>query len=395
MARQSGRAHWLGKTTMTLKRACVIAGVAESQLGSIPGATVLTLQAEAAAAALADAGLNKSDVDGLFCAGRWGRSQILEIGEYLGIQPSYADGTLVGGSSFEFHLGHAAAAIKAGLCRVAIILYGSTQRSRRERFAAPGSDLGFQFEAPFGLPLPVGAYALAASRHMALYGTTRHHMAEVAVAARHWAALNPNAFKRDPLTIEEVLAAEMIADPLGKLDCCLVTDGGGAVVVVHPDLAPNLPRKPVWLLGQGEAHSHHIISQMPDITWSPAADAGRRAFEMADVGPADIDVTQIYDSFTITVLLTLEALGFCPRGQAGAFVADGNTRPGGAFPLNTSGGGLSYCHPGMFGIFLIIEAVRQLRGECGPRQVQGARLSLISGTGAYLSSNSTCILGMD
>ena len=381
---------------MTLNRACAIAGVAESSLGFVPGSTVLTLQAEAAAAALDDAGLTKNDVDGLFCAGRWGRSHLLEIGEYLGIRPSYSDGTVVGGSSFEFYLGHAAAAMKAGLCKVALILYGSTQRSRQERNVnPPGSGLGFQFETPFGLPLPVGVYALAASRHMALHGTTRRQLAEVAVAARQWAALNPKAYKREPLTFEQVLSAEMISEPLGRLDCCLVTDGGGAAVVVHPDLAKNLRKKPVWLLGQGECQSHNIVSQMPDLTWSPAADAGRRAFAMAGVKHSDIDVAQIYDSFTITVLLTLEALGFCGRGEGGAFVADGRTRPGGAFPMNTSGGGLSYCHPGMFGIFLIIEAVRQLRGECGDRQVPGAKLSLISGTGAFLSSNSTCILGAD
>ena len=381
---------------MTLTRACAIAGVAESSLGSVPGSTVLTLQAEAAAAALADAGLKKSDVDGLFCAGRWGRSHQLEIGEYLGIRPTYSDGTVVGGSSFEFYLGHAAAAMKAGLCKVALILYGSTQRSRQKRTVnPPGSGLGFQFETPYGLPLPVGVYALAASRHMALYGTTRSQLAEVAVAARRWAALNPKAYKRDPLTIEEVLAADMISEPLGRLDCCLVTDGGGAVVVVHPDLAEDLPRKPVWLLGQGECQSHNIVSQMPDVTWTPAAEAGRRAFAMAGVDRSDIDVTQIYDSFTITVLLTLEALGFCGRGEGGDFVSDGRTRPGGSFPMNTSGGGLSYCHPGMYGIFLIIEAVRQLRGECGERQVPNARLSLISGTGAFLSSNATCILGVD
>jgi acetyl-CoA acetyltransferase len=381
---------------MTLKRACAIAGVAESSLGIVPGSTVFTLQAEAAAAALEDAGLHKNDVDGLFCGGRWGRSHLLEIGEYLGIRPTYSDGTVVGGSSFEFHLGHAAAAMKAGLCKVALILYGSTQRSRQERtLNPPGSGFGFQFETPFGLPLPVGVYAMAASRHMALHGTTREQLAEVAVAARQWAALNPKAYRRDPLSIDEVLASEMISDPLSRLDCCLVTDGGGAVVVVHPDLVPSLKKKPVWLLGHGECQSHNIVSQMPDITWSPAYDAGKRAFEMAGVKHDDIGVVQIYDSFTITVLLTLEALGFCPRGEGGAFVSDGRTRPGGRFPMNTSGGGLSYCHPGMFGIFLIIEAVRQLRGECGARQVPDARLSLISGTGAFLSSNSTCILGVD
>ena len=381
---------------MSLYRSCALAGVAESQSGVVPGSTVLTLQAEATAAALDDAGLSKHDIDGVFCAGRWGRTPLLEVCEYLGLHPSYADGTTVGGSSFEFHLGHAAAAIKAGLCKVALIAYGSTQRSRQERvLGGRGNELGFQFETPFGLPLPVGAYALAASRHMAQYGTTRRDLAGIAVAARQWASLNPKAHRRDPLSIDDVLAADMICDPLGRLDCCLVTDGGGAAIVVAPDVARDLRKPPVWLLGHGEAISHNIVSQMDDVTVVPAAAAGRRAFAMAGVRPSEVNVAQIYDSFTITVLLTLEALGFCGPGEGAAFVAAGATAPGGRFPMNTSGGGLSYCHPGMFGIFLIIEAVRQLRGECGGRQVQGARLAVVSGMGAYLSSAATCILARD
>ena len=378
---------------MSLNKVCAVAGVAESRLGVVPDATVLTLQAEAAASALADAGLQKADVDGLFCTGGWGRSQPVEIAEYLGITPSYSDGTLVGGASFVYHLGHAAAAIRAGLCRVALILYGSTQRSRRERgLGMPEARLGFQYEAPYGLPHPVGSYALAASRHMAQYGTTRTHLAEVAVAARQWAMLNPKAYRRAPLTIDEVLASEPIAEPLHRLDCCLVTDGGGAVVVVGPDIAKDIARPPVWLLGHGEAHGHMQISQMADLTVPPSKESGATAFAMAGLTPADMDFAQIYDSFTITVILTLEALGFCAPGEGGAFVSGGRITPGGAFPMNTSGGGLSYCHPGMFGIFLIIEAVRQLRGECGRRQVADARLGLVSATGYVLSSSATCIL---
>lgn len=381
---------------MTLYRNAAIAGVAESRLGVVPDSTVLTLQAEAARAALADAGIDKRQVDGLFCAGRWGRTHQLEIAEYLGIFPSYSDGTLVGGASFEFHLGHAAAAIKAGLCKVALILYGSTQRSRSERtLAMPERELSFQFEAPFGMPYPVGAYALAASRHMALYGTTRVQLAEVAVAARQWAMLNPKAYRREPLTIDEVLASEPVADPLHRLDCCLVTDGGGAVVVVSPEFTRDLKKPPVWLLGHGEAQSHMLVSQMKDITVSPAKAAGERAFAMAGLTPRDIDLLQIYDSFTITVILTLEALGFCAPGEGGAFVSGGRIAPGGEVALNTSGGGLSYCHPGMFGIFLIIEAVRQLRGECGARQAGSPRTAIVSGTGGILSANATCILARD
>lgn len=381
---------------MSLKRACAIAGVAESRLGVVPDSTVMTLQAEAMVAALAEAGLEKSDVDGLFSSASWGRLPQLQTAEYLGIRPSYSDNTSVGGASFEFHLGHAAAAIQAGLCKVAVILYGSTQRSRRERrIFETHSDLGYQYEAPYGLPVPVGAYALAASRHMAQYGTTSEQMADLAVATRGWAQLNPVAYKREPLTVEEVLASDMIASPLRRHDCCLVTDGGGCVVVVSPEIAKTLPKAPVWLLGQGEAHSHAQISEMPDLTVTPAVESGKRAFAMAGVTHSDLDVVEIYDSFTITVLLTLESLGFCKPGESGPFVSGGRTAPGGEFPLNTMGGGLSYCHPGQYGIFLLIEAVRQLRGECGDRQVAGATLALASGTGGVLSSNSTCILGLE
>ncbi|MCZ6590329.1 MAG: acetyl-CoA acetyltransferase [Alphaproteobacteria bacterium] len=381
---------------MSLKKACAIAGVAESRLGVVPDSTVMTLQAEAMVAALAEAGLEKSDVDAVFSSGNWGRLPQLQAAEYLGIRPSYSDNTSVGGASFEFHLGHAAAAIQAGLCKVAVILYGSTQRSRRERrIFETHTDLGYQYEVPYGLPIPVGAYALAASRHMAQYGTTSEQMAELAVATRAWAQLNPAAYRRDPLTVDEVLASDMIASPLHRLDCCLVTDGGGCIVVVSPEIAKSMPKAPVWLLGQGEAHSHAQISEMPELTVTPAAQSGKRAFAMAGIKHGDLDVVEIYDSFTITVLLTLESLGFCKPGESGAFVTGGRTAPGGEFPLNTNGGGLSYCHPGQYGIFLLIEAVRQLRGECGDRQVADATLALASGTGGVLSSNSTCILGLE
>ena len=381
---------------MSLKKACAIAGVAESRLGVVPDSTVMTLQAEAMVAALADAGLEKSDVDAVFISGNWGRLPQLQVAEYLGIRPRYSDNTSVGGASFEFHLGHAAAAIQAGLCNVAVILYGSTQRSRRERrIFETHADLGYQYEAPYGLPIPVGAYALAASRHMAQYGTTAEQLADLAVSTRAWAQLNPVAYRRERLTVDEVLASDIIASPLHRLDCCLVTDGGGCVVVVSPEIAETLPKAPVWLLGQGEAHSHAQISEMPDLTVTPAVESGKRAFAMAGISHRDLDVVEIYDSFTITVLLTLESLGFCKPGESGAFVSGGRTAPGGAFPLNTNGGGLSYCHPGQYGIFLLIEAVRQLRGECGDHQVAGAALALASGTGGVLSSSSTCILGVE
>src|SRR5690606_31322149 len=213
--------------------------------------------------------------------------------------------------------------------------------------------------------------------------------------ARKWAQLNPKAFKRDPLTIEDVLAAQPVAEPLHRLDCWLVTDGGGAVVVVSPERAKRRPKRPGWLLGHGESHSHMLISQMPDLLMSPAREGGERAFAMAGLTHHDIEVLQIYDSFTITVLLTLEALGFCSPGESAAYISGGRTAPGGEVALNTSGGGLSYCHPGMFGIFLIIEAVRQLRGECGERQVENAQTALVHGTGGVLSSCATVILGRE
>lgn len=374
-----------------------IVGAAESDLGYTPGKTVLQLQAQAARAALDDAGLQFGDVDALFCAGNWTWSPNLMLAEYLGIKPKYTDTTNIGGSSFEAHIGHAVAGIEAGLFEVALIAYGSTQRSDRSRGRGPHAfRLTEQYEGPFGLPTPVGAYALAAMRHMFEYGTTSEQLAEVAVATRKWATLNEKAMKREPITIDDVLNSRWIAEPLHLLDCCLVTDGGGAVVVTSAARALQTRKAPVWILGHGESHTHNSITNMPDLAVHQAAAAsGRAAFAMAGLTPEQMDVVEIYDSFTITVILTLEALGFCGRGEGGPFVSGQRTAPGGPFPMNTNGGGLSYCHPGMYGIFLLIEATRQLRGECGPRQVEGARLALAHGTGGVLSSAATVILGKD
>jgi acetyl-CoA acetyltransferase len=224
---------------------------------------------------------------------------------------------------------------------------------------------------------------------------TPEQLAEVAVAARAWAGLNPKAFKREPITIADVLDSTMISTPLRRLDCCLVTDGGGAVVVVRADRARDLAKPPVWLLGHGHSHSHLTIANMPDLTTTSAAQSGASALAMAGVTHDEVDVAQIYDSFTITVLLSLEALGFCGPGESGAFVEGGRTAPGGDFPMNTNGGGLSYCHPGMYGIFTLIEATRQLRGECGDRQVEDAKIALCNGTGGMLSSAATVVLARD
>ncbi|MEW9668088.1 acetyl-CoA acetyltransferase [Ammoniphilus sp. 3BR4] len=378
---------------MKSERVAAIVGVAESDLGEVPGKSVLQLQAQAAKRALDDAGFTKDDVDALFTTASWAHFPQLMLAEYLGIQPRYSGGTNIGGSSFESHVAHAMAAIQAGLIDVALITYGSTNRSNRN---APGqAQLTLKYEEPFGFPSPVGHYAMAAMRHMHQYGTTSEQLAEIAVATRKWAMLNEKAFMRKPLTVEDVLASPMISEPLHLLDCCLVTDGGGAVVVASAKAAARAKKPPVWILGHGEMTTHNSVTHMPDLTVTGAKESGRRAMEMAGITHDEIDVVQVYDSFTITVLLTLEALGFCKPGEGGDFVCGQRTAPGGAFPLNTSGGGLSYCHPGMFGIFLLIEAARQLRGECGERQVKDAKISLVNGTGGTLSSTSTLILGRD
>lgn len=375
-----------------------IVGVAESDLGVVGPKTVLQLQAQAAKAALEEAGLTLRDVDAVFTAGSdWGWAPSMLLAEYLGIQPKVTDSTNIGGSSFEADVGHAASAIKQGVCEVALITYGSTQRSSASRGLGRSGPVSYmeQFERVYGPPLPVGAYAMAATRHMHEFGTTPEQLAEVAVATRKWANLNPKAYKRDLITIEDVLASPYIAEPLHLLDCCLVTDGGGAVVVTSLERARSCRKAPVRVLGHAETHTHNTISNMPDLTRTGAYQTGPRALAMAGVRHADLDVVEIYDSFTITVLLTLEGLGFCGRGESGGFVQGQRTAPGGPFPLNTNGGGLSYCHPGMYGIFLLIEATRQLRGEAGPRQVPDARLALVHGTGGVLSSSATCILARD
>lgn len=380
-----------------------IAGIGEVDLenGKVKdGLSVLQIQALAAKDALEDAGIEKDEVDGIFTAGMWhqpgyGTQTSAVLSEYLGIQPSYTDSTNIGGSSFEAHVGHAASAIKEGKCEVALIVYGSTQRSERSRNTGMPPILTAQYESPFGLPFPIGSYAMAANRYMHEYNVGSESLAEVAVAAREWAKLNPKAMKRGNLTIDDVLNSPLIADPLHKLDCCLVTDGAGAVVLVSPERAKKMKHTPVWVLGHGESHSHWSIQAMPDLTVSSARESAKAAFDMSGLTHDDIDVVQVYDSFTITVLITLESLGFCKPGEATDFIKSKGIGPGGDFPLNTNGGGLSYCHPGMYGIFLLIEAVRQLRGDSGDRQVKDAKTVLVNGTGGVLSSTSVCILGRD
>jgi len=385
-----------------MAREAVIVGVGDVPLQGgrvVGGGSVLQVQARAAKAALDDARIPMRDVDGLFVAGLWGvpgpgQLPSVTLGEYLGIHPRFADTTNIGGSAFEAHVAHAAIAIERGLCDVALIAYGSVQKSERSRtLGGRPAVLTMQFENVWGIPQPVGGYALAARRHMHEFATTEEQLAEVAVATRKWATMNPAATMRDPLTIDDVMASPRIADPLKLLDCCLVTDGAGAVVMTTAENAKACGVKPIHVRGFGEAHTHWSIGAMPDLARLTAAEmSGKRAFEMAGVGHDAIDVVECYDSFTITVLMTLEALGFCKPGEGGAFVSGQRTAPGGPFPMNTNGGGLSYCHPGMYGIFLLIEAVRQLRGEAGERQVRDAATALVHGTGGTLSSGATVIL---
>ncbi|OWT58987.1 acetyl-CoA acetyltransferase [Candidimonas nitroreducens] len=376
-----------------LKRgSCAIVGVAESDLGKVAeGLSPLDLMAQAVVRALDDCGLKTSDVDALFSAATQSRMPTLALTEYLGIRPNYGDSTYLGGSSFMTHLAHAQAAIEAGLCEVAVIAYGSTLRTAG-RTGAVVRDFN-PYESPYKPFLPSSAYALAASRHMHLYGTRREHLAEVAVAARLWALLNPAAWEKEPLTAEQVLGSRMVSYPLSVRDCCLVTDGGGAVVVTSAARARHLRKPPVYVLGCGESQAHQTISNMPDLTVTAARESGAAAYAMAGLKPADVDVREIYDAFTITTLLFLEDLGFCGKGEGGFFVADGKLRPGGTLPTNTNGGGLSYGHPGMYGLFLLIEAARQIRGECGERQVANCEVALAHGNGGVLASQSTVILG--
>jgi acetyl-CoA C-acetyltransferase len=382
-----------------VSRKAAIVGAYEHPTRFAPGRSALQLQAECAREALSDAGLQNEDVDALYTSGVPGLGGII-LAEYLNLKPRHIDTTSVGGASFEFHISHVLAAIAAGQCQVALITYGSTARSERiaigtgpPRFPVTPAD---SMEAPYGLTL-VGNYALVAQRHMHQYGTTSEQLAEIAVATRYHASFNPHAKYRKPITVEDVLDSRLIADPLHLLDCCLISDGAGAIVVASPRKARYCNKPPAWVLGAGEAVEHTSLGNR-DLTFTAAKQSGEQAFAMADLRPRDIDVCLLYDSYTITVLCTLEDLGFCKKGQAGSFVEDGRLRFDGKLPLNTDGGALSSNDPGMRGIFLLIEATRQLRGEAGPTQVKRCRAALCHGTGGALGtrhSGSTVILGRD
>ncbi|WP_375262998.1 thiolase [Palleronia sp.] len=370
-----------------------IVGMATAGVGEAPGFTAMELLGQAAVRAVNDAGLKLQDIDGVFAATSSHAFPTMSVVEYLGLKPRFFDSTNVGGSSFEMHLLQATLALQTGLCDAALVCYGSNQRTAGGRLVSMSEPQWH--ETPYKPRHPITAYALATSRHMAEYGTKREDLADVALAARDWANLNPEAFARGPLTKDEVMSARMISDPLTKADCCLVTDGAAACVLVRADRARDLPGKPVYFMGAGAANYHRSIVAMPDLTTTAAAQSGPRAMEMAGVSHDDIDVVMLYDAFTINTILFLEDLGFCPKGEGGRFVQDGRIAPGGELAVNTNGGGLSCVHPGMYGLFLIAEAVAQIRGEAGERQIEDCTYALCHGNGGTLSSQCTAILGSE
>jgi acetyl-CoA acetyltransferase len=372
-----------------------IVGAAETDaVGVLPETSGLQLHAEAALNALADAGITKNEIDGVLCAGQ----SPVAVAEYLGIVPTFLDGTSVGGCSFMLHVRHAAAAIKAGLCKTALITHGQSGRSRvgeGGRWGGGRSSPGGQFEEPYGVTGPPTRFTIPIARHMKEFGTTPEQMASVAVATRRWAERNPRAMMRDPITVEDVLSSRYIAWPVHLLECCLVTDGGGALVVVGAERAKDFPKKPVYLLGSGESGEHSMISMMHDFTESRAFKvSGDLAFAEAGIERKDIDHAMFYDAFAHTPMFALEGLGFVGKGESGPFFAEMRTAPGGDFPLNTNGGGLSYTHTGMYGMFAIQESVRQLRGEAAA-QLDGVRTSIAHGVGGMFHAAGTLILTND
>ena len=371
----------------------IIAGAAETdEIGRLPGHSTLGLHIEAARNAVADAGLTMKDIDGIATVSAPGPVQVAHA---LGIYPGRIDGTGIGGTSFLLHVRHAAAAIQAGYAKTILITHGESGRSRvgvaprRIDLSSPAG----QFEAPYGTLGPPTTFTIPALRYMKEYGLTHQQLAYVAVAQRQWAAKNPRAMFRDIITVEDVLASRIVAYPFHLLECCLVTDGGGALVVTSADRAADFPKPPVHVLGTGEASETPMISQMVDFTESQAfRQAGRRAFAEAGITVADVNHLMIYDAFAHVPIYGLEALGFVGKGEGGAFIAEGNTEPGGALPLNTNGGGLSYTHTGMYGMFAIQEGVRQIRGEAAA-QVDGPDISVVLGNGGMFATAGVLVLG--
>jgi acetyl-CoA acetyltransferase len=363
------------------------------EIGVLPGKSQLALHLEAITNALRDAGLQAKEVDGIFTAGQ--HSPAL-LGEALGVTPRYVDGTTVGGCSFIIMVEHAAAALHHGLCNVAVISHGESGRSGVGVTRTRDTSLTGQYEIPYGFGAAPTSFCMITTRHMHEYGTTLEQWAQVAVSTRAWACLNPKAMYRKPITIGDVLASRPVVYPFNLLNICLVTDAGGAVVLTRADRARDCAKKPVYVRGMGEATEHVSVTQMGRLTFSEATRlSGARAFAMAGVSHQDIDHIMLYDAFTSGPPIMLECLGFAKPGEGVAMFEEGRSTPGGSLPINTNGGGLSYTHTGMYGIFPIIEATRQLRGECGARQVPGARLSLVNGMGGMLSAAGTLVLASD
>ena len=367
-----------------------IVGAAETtELGRIPGMSQIQLHADAALNTLADAGLTAKDIDGVATAGE----SPVGIAHYLGIAPRWVDGSSVGGCSFMLHVRHAVAAIEAGYVDTVLVTHGESGRSGVGRGGGGGGrgSLAAQFEGPYGSMGPTTMFTIGVLRYMKRYGMTHEQLAMVAVVQREWAGMNPRASYRDPITVDDVLNSRMIAYPFHLLECCLVTDGGGALILTKAERARDFPTKPVYILGSGESVETPMVSQMKDLTSSQAFRiAGGDAMRSAGIDHADVDHMMVYDAFAHLPIWGLEDLGFCARGEAPAFIEDGNTRPGGTLPLNTNGGGLSYMHSGMYGMYALQESVRQLRGTA-PAQVPGAEVSVCLGVGGMFAA-SGCIV---
>ena len=361
-----------------------IVGAVTHGMGTSPGFSSMDLAALAASKALSQCGLSPRDVDGVFVATPDDFLSGLTLPEYLGIHPKVTDNNRTGGSAFLTHIMWAALALNTGQCEVALVAYGSNQRSAAGKLVTPFRPS--PYEQPYKPLNPVSSYALAAARHMHQYGTTKEQLGEVALAARRWAELNPDAFMRSPLTMDDYLASRPVSEPLSVADCCLVTDGAAAVVMVRADRASDHASRPVYVLGAAAETTHREIASMPDLTVTGALRSGQRAYAQAGVKPSDIDVVQLYDAFTINTILFLEDLGFCKKGEGGAFVQGGRIAPGGELPVNTNGGGLSCVHPGMYGLFTVVEAAQQLMAVAGERQIPNAALALAHGNGGVLSS---------
>ncbi|MDO8379886.1 hypothetical protein [Phenylobacterium sp.] len=376
---------------MKPKSVAVVGAAETTKMGKIPDVSVLGLHADAALNAMKDAGLKPSDIDGVATAG----VSPVELAHYLGITPTYADGTRVGGCSFMLHVRHAAAAINAGLCKTVLITHGESGRSRvgAGGFGRNATSLMGQFEMPYGVTSPPTMFTIPVLRYMKTYGVTEEDLAMVAVVQREWAALNPRSSFKDPITVDDVLNSPMIAWPFRMLMCCLVTDGGGALILTSADRAKDFPNKPVFVLGTGESVETPMVSQMEDFNTSKAFRvSGKKAFEEAGIKHADVDHLMIYDAFAHLPLYGLEDLGFVKPGEAKDFVRERNTAIGGKLPMNTNGGGLSYMHSGMYGMYALMESVRQMRGTAAA-QVDGAKISVCQGVGGMFAAAGTVIFG--